>query len=53
MVTFKQYTFTNVTANHTITAEFEEDEPSPTPTPPTSNIRLFIKQNGVWVPLFT
>jgi hypothetical protein len=49
MVTYKEYTFQNVTGDHTISAEFEE---STEPTP-TGGIRMFIKQNGVWKPLFT
>ena len=49
MVSVKQYTFTDVGANHTISAEFEEE------TTPTvgSIVRIFLKVNNSWVPLFT
>lgn len=48
MVTVKEYTFQNVTADHTISVTFEES------TGPTEDeiVRMFIKQNGVWIPLF-
>lgn len=48
MVTVKEYTFSNVTSAHTISAEFTE---SPTPVE-DEIVRMFIKVNGTWVPLF-
>lgn len=48
MVKSKTYTFENVTEDHTIEATFEQD------IGPTEDeiVRMFIKQNGVWIPLF-
>lgn len=48
MVTSKTYTFENVTVDHTIEATFKQD------VGPTEDeiVRMFIKMNGVWVPLF-
>lgn len=49
MVTFKEITFNNVTSNHTIEATFVR-EPSP---PGDEYMRMFVKRDGVWIPLFT
>lgn len=47
------YTFTNVRANHTIQAVFVPDTEPPTPTPTgDDNVRMYVKLDGVWVPLF-
>ena len=48
MVSFKTYTFENVTGDHTIEATFA---PNTTPTE-DEIVRMFIKMNGIWVPLF-
>ena len=49
MVNYKTYTFYSVNANHTIYAEFEPDSESQS----TTSIRMFIKEDGSWKPLFT
>lgn len=50
MTSIYEYTFENVTTDHTITVEFEAVTP-PTPTP-VNGIKMFVKENGQWVPLF-
>ena len=46
-VTYDTYTFENVQSDHSLTATFKQ-----TPTPVVGGVRMFVKQHGVWVPLF-
>ena len=48
MTDIKHYTFRDNTS-HTISALIKEEQPAPT----GDNVKIYVKQNGVWVPLFT
>lgn len=51
-VTITNNAFEMPASNVIIVATFVQDTP-PTPTPGGDNIKMYVKLNGIWVPLFT